>query len=205
MARAGPIVRGPARFGSYRKPLLVFPYLPPEQHGALRPQQLWRLSQVILRVPHHFSDAVKSGSGPPQREGGRWQVGIGVLRLDTPQGCWRSWDRTNRSWHRAIIDVMVRRTDGGCELRYLPQATGGRSCCSPLSKFQFLREGGSHKMRRTTVVSSTGELYRQLARDFHLMARSLPPGENRSPFLNAAEEWDRLADQQEHATDLNKE
>jgi hypothetical protein len=37
------------------------------------------------------------------------------------------------------------------------------------------------------------------------MARSLPPGENRSPFLNAAEEWDRLADQQEHATDLNKE
>jgi hypothetical protein len=29
MARAGPIVRGPARFGSYRKPLLVFPYLPP--------------------------------------------------------------------------------------------------------------------------------------------------------------------------------
>jgi len=32
------------------------------------------------------------------------------------------------------------------------------------------------------------------------MARSLPP-----PFLNAAEEWDRLADQQEHATDLNKE
>jgi hypothetical protein len=60
-------------------------------------------------------------------------------------------------------------------------------------------------MRRTTVVSSTGELYRQLARDFHLMARSLLPGENRSPFLNAAEEWDRLADQQEHATDLNKE
>jgi hypothetical protein len=80
MARAGPIVRGPARFGSYRKPLLVFPYLPPEQHGALRPRQLWRLSQAILRVPHHFSDAVKSGSGPPQREGGRWQVGIGVLR-----------------------------------------------------------------------------------------------------------------------------
>jgi hypothetical protein len=31
----------------------------------------------------------------------------------------RSWDR---SWGRAIIDVMVRRTDTGCEPRYLPLA-----------------------------------------------------------------------------------
>ena len=43
-------------------------------------------------------------------------------------------------------------------------------------------------MRRVTVVTNAGELYRQLARDFHFMARSLPPGENRLPFLNAAEE-----------------
>jgi hypothetical protein len=31
------------------------------------------------------------------------------------------------------------------------------------------------------------------------------PGENRSALLEIAEEWDRLADQQEHATDLKKE
>jgi hypothetical protein len=59
-------------------------------------------------------------------------------------------------------------------------------------------------IRRVTVVTSAEELYRQLACDFHFMARSLPPGENRSAYLNAAEEWDRRADQEEHATDLNK-
>jgi hypothetical protein len=59
-------------------------------------------------------------------------------------------------------------------------------------------------MRRVTVVTNAGELYRQLARDFHFMARSLPPGENRLPFLNAAEEWDRRADQEERATDLSR-
>jgi len=33
---------GPARFGSYRKPMGVgaLPYLPPEQHAKLRPRQL---------------------------------------------------------------------------------------------------------------------------------------------------------------------
>ena len=46
------------------------------------------------------------------------------------------------------------------------------------------------------------ERYRQLARDFHFMARSLPLGERRSVLLEMAEEWDRLADQQEHAADL---
>jgi hypothetical protein len=49
------------------------------------------------------------------------------------------------------------------------------------------------------------EQYRQLARDFHLMARSLPPGENRSTLLKMAEECERLADQQEQATDLRQE
>jgi hypothetical protein len=42
--------------------------------------------------------------------------------------------------------------------------------------------------------------YRQLARDFHLMARNLPSGEERSALLKMAEEYDRLADQQEHAS-----
>jgi hypothetical protein len=36
------------------------------------------------------------------------------------------------------------------------------------------------------------------------MARNLLPGEERSALLKLAEEWDRLADQQEHATDLKK-
>jgi len=34
---------GPARFGSYRKPMGVWgalPYLPPEQHAKLRPRQV---------------------------------------------------------------------------------------------------------------------------------------------------------------------
>ena len=46
------------------------------------------------------------------------------------------------------------------------------------------------------------EQYRQLARDLRFMARSLPLGERRSALLEMAEEWERLADQQEHATDL---
>jgi hypothetical protein len=48
-------------------------------------------------------------------------------------------------------------------------------------------------------VTSKAEHYRQLARDLHFMARNLPPGEERSALLKMAEEWDRLADQQEHA------
>jgi hypothetical protein len=53
-------------------------------------------------------------------------------------------------------------------------------------------------------VTSRAAQYRQLARDFHLMARNLPAGEERSALLKMAEEYDRLADQQEHATDLRK-
>jgi hypothetical protein len=55
------------------------------------------------------------------------------------------------------------------------------------------------------VLMSTVDQYRQLARDFHFMARDLPPGENRSTLLKMAEECDRLADQQEQATDLRQE
>jgi hypothetical protein len=57
---------------------------------------------------------------------------------------------------------------------------------------------------RRAVVTSRADQYRQLARDFHLMARNLPAGEERSALLKMAEEYDRLADQQEHATDLRK-
>jgi hypothetical protein len=55
-----------------------------------------------------------------------------------------------------------------------------------------------------TVVTSRAEHYRQLARDLHFMARSLLPGQRRSVLLEMAEEWDRRADQEEHATDLKK-
>jgi hypothetical protein len=53
-------------------------------------------------------------------------------------------------------------------------------------------------------VTSKAEHYRQLARDLHFMARNLPPGEERSALLEMAEEWDRLADQEESTTDLRR-
>ena len=49
-------------------------------------------------------------------------------------------------------------------------------------------------------MTSKAEQYRRLARELHFMGRNLPPGEERSALLKMAEEWDRLADQQEHAT-----
>ena len=51
------------------------------------------------------------------------------------------------------------------------------------------------------MTSGADNQYRKLARELHFMARNLPPGEERSALLKMAEEWDRLADQQEHATD----
>jgi hypothetical protein len=64
---------------------------------------------------------------------------------------------------------------------------------------------GRHiETRRTTVMTSKTQQYRQLARDFHFMARSLPPGENRSTLVNMAEECERLADQEEQAIDLRQ-
>jgi hypothetical protein len=50
------------------------------------------------------------------------------------------------------------------------------------------------------VTTTRADQYRQLARDFHLIARNLPPGEERSAMLKMAEELDRLADHQEHAS-----
>jgi hypothetical protein len=52
-------------------------------------------------------------------------------------------------------------------------------------------------LERRQFVTIREEPYRRLARDFHLMARDLPPGEHRSALLEMAQEWDRLADQQE--------
>jgi hypothetical protein len=53
-------------------------------------------------------------------------------------------------------------------------------------------------------MTSKAQQYRQLARDFHFMARSLPHGENRTTLLKMAEECERLADQQQ-PTDLRQE
>jgi hypothetical protein len=59
--------------------------------------------------------------------------------------------------------------------------------------------------RRASIMASRREQYRQLARDFHFMARSLPHVQNRSTLLKMAEECERLADQQEQPTDLRSE
>jgi hypothetical protein len=53
-------------------------------------------------------------------------------------------------------------------------------------------------------VTSGAEQYRRLARELHFIARNLSPGEYRSAMRKVAEEWERLADQQEHASDLRK-
>jgi len=50
-------------------------------------------------------------------------------------------------------------------------------------------------------MTNRAEQYRQLARDFHFMARSLPLGENRSTLLKMAEECERLAGQCERLAD----
>jgi hypothetical protein len=54
------------------------------------------------------------------------------------------------------------------------------------------------------VTTTRAEQYRQLARDCHFLARSLPPGESRSAMIRMADEWDRLADQ-ERAAELRQE
>jgi len=57
---------------------------------------------------------------------------------------------------------------------------------------------------RATVVTSRAEQYRQLAGESRRVARTLSLGDDRKALLEMADEWDRLADQQERATDLRK-
>jgi hypothetical protein len=51
-------------------------------------------------------------------------------------------------------------------------------------------------------VPGRAEEYRQLASECRKVAKTLPPGDARDTVVEMAEEWDRLADQQERATDL---
>jgi hypothetical protein len=79
MARAGPIVAGPARFGSYRTPSRV-PASAAQQHGAASASAAMAAVTSYPSSTPSFFGRRKIGVGPPQREEGRWQVGIGVLR-----------------------------------------------------------------------------------------------------------------------------
>jgi len=90
--------------------------------------------------------------------------------------------------------------DGGSG--YADTSNSGPTRAAPEA---YLREHAVRLSKRREVVVSTAGQYRQLARDFHFMARDLPPGENRSMLLKMAEECDRLADQQEQATVLRQE
>jgi hypothetical protein len=129
MVRAGPVVRAPARFGSYRKRRLVFPYLPPGEHATLP-------TTVAVTAVTSYPSSIPLFFGHPRHQ-------------------------------RPAVRCRLGREP-------LPMAT-------------------------------RADQYRQLARDCRLMAQRIPAGENRSALLEMAEEWDRLADQQEHATDLKKE
>jgi len=53
-------------------------------------------------------------------------------------------------------------------------------------------------------VAARVEHYRQLARECFELANMVPPGETRTTILEMAREWERLAEQQEHATDRRK-
>jgi hypothetical protein len=50
-------------------------------------------------------------------------------------------------------------------------------------------------------MTSRAEQYRQLARECRAVAGKLSP-KDRQAMQDMAEQWDSLADQQEHATDL---
>jgi len=53
----------------------------------------------------------------------------------------------------------------------------------------------------TNGMASRADQYRHLAQECRNLARTLPPGANRTTVLDMAEAWERLAEQQ---TDLRK-
>jgi hypothetical protein len=55
--------------------------------------------------------------------------------------------------------------------------------------------------KRATVVASRAEQYRRLADECLMLANLLPAGE-RGSVIAMAQTWQRLAEEQDHATDL---
>ena len=53
-------------------------------------------------------------------------------------------------------------------------------------------------------MPSRAEQYRELARECAKLAHIVPFGESRTTLLDMAREWERLATEQERATDLRK-
>ena len=51
-------------------------------------------------------------------------------------------------------------------------------------------------------MADRADEYRDLARECEKIALTVPPGDVRTALLEMAQEWERLADQQEHASDL---
>jgi hypothetical protein len=54
------------------------------------------------------------------------------------------------------------------------------------------------------AVANRADQYWQLAQDCFKLASTVPAREARSTLLDMAREWQRLADEQEHATVLRK-
>ena len=54
------------------------------------------------------------------------------------------------------------------------------------------------------AVANRADQYWQLAQDCFKLADMVPAGESRRVLLDMGREWQRLADEQERATDLRK-
>jgi hypothetical protein len=84
--------------------------------------------------------------------------------------------------------------------RSLPPVTVYRSSQS----LALTHRAGFSLLHTSRVVTSRSEEYRRLASECRRAAKTLSP-RDREAFVEMAEQWDRLADQQERATELRKE
>jgi len=57
---------------------------------------------------------------------------------------------------------------------------------------------------RATAMATRAEHYRELARECLEVAKTLPNGKLRTSMLEMADTWERLAQEQNHATDLRQ-
>jgi hypothetical protein len=84
--------------------------------------------------------------------------------------------------------------------RSLPPVTAYRSSRS----LALAHRAGFSLLHASRVVTSRSEEYRHLASECRRVAQTLSP-RDREALVEMAERWDRLADQQERATELRKE